>query len=87
MRARPKVDALPLVVREELVRRLMGSGSQGFRPLAAWLSSQGYNVSPDAIRWFAQRLQRGGDCLDEVKRLQVKDGMAADIARLKAREE
>lgn len=73
MPPRSKIDTLPEKVREELERRLIASGFGGYRGLADWLASQGFEISKSALHEWGQSFE------DRVNALKVATQQARAI--------
>lgn len=58
MPRRPKVDALPLQVRQWLEQILLDPAKPGYVSLSAMLKDRGFEISHAAVHRFDQRLQR-----------------------------
>lgn len=54
MPSRNKVLGLPTEVKQELDRRLVASGFQGYDALAAWLLEQGYEISRSSVHRYGK---------------------------------
>jgi hypothetical protein len=71
MPARSKVFGLPAELRAELDRRLIEGGFSHYRLLAAWLESQGYEISKSALHHYGSDLEADFErTMGEVKRTQ-----------------
>lgn len=57
MGERSKVTGLPADRREELDRKLIGSGFQGYVQLQGWLRAQGYDISKSSLHRYGSRLE------------------------------
>ncbi len=57
MGERSKVTGLPADRREELDRKLLGSGFQGYVQLQDWLRAQGYDISKSSLHRYGSRLE------------------------------
>lgn len=73
MPPRSKIDQLPDPVREELERRLIASGFGGYRGLADWLESKGFEIGKSALHQWGQTFE------DRVKQLKVASAQAKAI--------
>lgn len=54
---RSKVTGLPQDRREELDKKLIGSGFQGYVQLQDWLRAQGYDISKSSLHRYGSRLE------------------------------
>lgn len=52
MPPRSKVDQLPEQIREELNRRLIGSGFSSYEEHAAWLAEQGFEIRKSSVHRY-----------------------------------
>jgi len=57
MPRRSAVSSLPKELREELDRRLIDAGFQGYQELSDWLGEQGYRISKSAINRHGRSFQ------------------------------
>ena len=58
MPPRSKVAALPPEVREEVERRLIGSGFSGYVELSEWLAEHGYQIGKSSLHSYGTELER-----------------------------
>lgn len=63
MPPRSKVERIPKQIRDELDRRLVDGGFQGYRELAAWLGEQGFHLSHQNVGRYASKLERRLDAI------------------------
>ncbi|HEU4601566.1 MAG TPA: DUF3486 family protein [Steroidobacteraceae bacterium] len=57
MPPRSKIEQLPDAVRTELDSRLIQSGFSGYRDLAEWLTSQGFEIKKSALQTYGARFE------------------------------
>ncbi|MDM7320246.1 MAG: DUF3486 family protein [Fervidobacterium sp.] len=58
MARRSKVDKLPASLKRELEKILLDKNHEGYKALAEWLRSLGYEISHASIHRYDQKLQR-----------------------------
>lgn len=66
MPPRSKVDQLPEGIREELNRRLIGSGFAGYEEHAAWLAEQGFEIRKSSVHRYGANFEEKCQALRRV---------------------
>jgi chitinase len=73
MPPRSIVDTLPEATREELNAKLIASGFSGYRELADWLTSQGFEIKKSALQSYGSKFE------DRLQAMHIATGQAKAI--------